>query len=102
MIGVCQGPLTGPSRRYILPHMQTAAVSDLHYAFPRATQRMRGGGRRRKHLSWRTVRHKDYSFADGTSRVVRRELQLRETLTTDRHFRQTGGSVRPAKSRGDG
>lgn len=35
-------------------------------------------------------RDKDYSFTDCTSFVVMRELRLKETLTTDRHFTQAG------------
>lgn len=38
-------------------------------------------------------RDKSYSFTDCTSFVVMHELQLKEALTTDRHFRQMGFQV---------
>jgi predicted nucleic acid-binding protein len=40
-------------------------------------------------------RDKDFSFTDCTSFAVMRELKLREALTTDRHFRQMGFTVKP-------
>ncbi|MGH7819423.1 MAG: type II toxin-antitoxin system VapC family toxin [Candidatus Binatia bacterium] len=41
-------------------------------------------------------RDKDFSFTDCTSFVVMRERRLRETLTTDDHFRQAGFRVVPS------
>ena len=44
-------------------------------------------------------RHRDkaWSFTDCTSLVVMRELRLKRALTTDRHFRQMGFQVEPAR-----
>ncbi len=40
-------------------------------------------------------RDKDYSFTDCTSFVVMKELQLKQALTTDRHFTQMGFELAP-------
>lgn len=40
---------------------------------------------------------KRVSFTDCTSFVVMRELRIRESLTTDRHFAQMGFSMQPDK-----
>jgi predicted nucleic acid-binding protein len=46
-------------------------------------------------------RHRDkkYSFTDCTSYVVMKELKLKQSLTTDRHFRQMGFEVVPGSGR---
>ena len=40
---------------------------------------------------------KDFSFTDCTSFVVMRELRIRESLTTDRHFAQMGFGMLPKR-----
>jgi predicted nucleic acid-binding protein len=42
-------------------------------------------------------RDRDFSFTDCTSFVVMRELRLTQALTTDRHFRQFGFELVPAR-----
>ncbi len=43
-------------------------------------------------------RDKDYSFTDCTSLVVMQELRLKQALTTDKHLRQMGFQVLPART----
>ena len=49
---------------------------------------------RARHLFFRH-RDKNFSFTDCTSFALMRELRIREALTTDKHFRQTGFQMLP-------
>ena len=44
-------------------------------------------------------RDKDFSFTDCTSFALMREMQVRQALTTDTHFRQAGFEMLPARPR---
>ncbi len=51
---------------------------------------------RARHIFFR-YRDKDFSFTDCTSFALMRELQIREALTTDKHFRQAGFQMLPRR-----